>query len=374
MKSVTAHRSTYVLVRCGIAVFALLACGCASVASEVNLDIAEAPQMKGFKLRVELTDGPPEPGTAVLEQLPFKPYAGGKLKHRLYLPTNWVKGKTYPVLVEYLGNGGSVDKSGSPMAHGLSGGEEFILVTLPFVEKKLTEVPTGPDAKGRPQGGMGDVAATVAYAKAAVPWICKTWGGDPERVLLLGFSRGAIACNAIGLHDDEIAALWRGMVMIDHYDAPGDDAAGFDAEDAKAKRLQRLGMRHQLICGHMGADESSYDTKVTANYHKEHQKWEEQMKARNEELIAKAKRYASVPEAIAGLKLKPCYEIDGVTAFVAKYLPRNNITFLPLPYAQHQPGYFLRDIHERQVAVEWLNKVLTGPRLPPGNVGKDAGQ
>ena len=37
-------------------------------------------------------------------------------------------------------------------------------------------------------------------------------------VILCGFSRGAIGVNYIGLHDDQIAALWAGFITHDHYD------------------------------------------------------------------------------------------------------------------------------------------------------------
>jgi hypothetical protein len=46
-------------------------------------------------------------------------------------------------------------------------------------------------------------------------------------VFIAGFSRGAIACNFIGLRDDEIASLWCGFVVHSHYegvrDWPGSD-------------------------------------------------------------------------------------------------------------------------------------------------------
>ena len=73
--------------------------------------------------------------------------------------------------------------------------------------------------------------------------------GDPERVILCGFSRGAIAANAIGLHDDEIAKLWRGFVCYSHYDGVSSrwPFAGADAASAR-KRLGRLKGRPQLIC------------------------------------------------------------------------------------------------------------------------------
>ena len=80
---------------------------------------------------------------------------------------------------------------------------------LPFVS---------PDGLRNQRTWWGDVRATVAYAKRAVARTCEQFGGDPNRVVLCGFSRGAIAVNYIGLHDEEIAGLWRGFFTHDHYD------------------------------------------------------------------------------------------------------------------------------------------------------------
>ncbi len=68
-------------------------------------------------------------------------------------------------------------------------------------------------------------------------------------MILSGFSRGAIAANAIGLHDDEIAKLWRGFVCYSHYDGVITrwPFAGADAASAR-QRLARLKGRPQLIC------------------------------------------------------------------------------------------------------------------------------
>ena len=52
----------------------------------------------------------------------------------------------------------------------------------------------------------GDVAATVDYCKETVRSICDDYGGDSSAVFIAGFARGSIACNYIGLHDDEIAS------------------------------------------------------------------------------------------------------------------------------------------------------------------------
>ena len=73
-------------------------------------------------------------------------------------------------------------------------------------------------------------------------------GGDPERVLLVGFSRGAIGCNYLGLYDDEIAELWKAMIPYSHYD--GVRLWGYPKSDmASARtRLKRLRDTPQLIC------------------------------------------------------------------------------------------------------------------------------
>jgi len=60
------------------------------------------------------------------------------------------------------------------------------------------------EAAGQPQAGQQD--------------ICRHYGGDPENVLLCGFSRGAIAVSFIGLHDDEVSQLWSAFMTHDHFD------------------------------------------------------------------------------------------------------------------------------------------------------------
>jgi hypothetical protein len=164
--------------------------------------------------------------------------------HALYLPTDWAPGKTFPVIVEYAGNGGyknahgdtsdgSVD--GCMMGYGLSGGRGFIWVAMPLV---------GADGRNADKW-WGDVEATKRYCRDTVAEVCGRFGGDPRRVVLAGFSRGAIACNYIGLHDDEMARLWCGMICHSHYDGifrhPAPDLGAWK------ERLQRLGARPQFI-------------------------------------------------------------------------------------------------------------------------------
>jgi hypothetical protein len=172
----------------------------------------------------------------------------------LYLPTDWAPGRKFAVIVELAGNGNYRNAFGDigtglpedcRLGYGLSGGEGFIWVCLPFLNDAGTEVAVtwwGDAPNHRAE-------STVAFAKRAVPALCERFSGDPGRVILCGFSRGAIAANAIGLHDDSIAGLWRGFVCSSHYDGVhgGWPFEGADAPSAR-RRLARLKGRPQLIC------------------------------------------------------------------------------------------------------------------------------
>jgi hypothetical protein len=138
-------------------------------------------------------------------------YAGTEVHHLVALPNDWsrdraARGQRWPVIVEYTGNfhpaSGSTGKiEGAALGYGLSRGTA-IWIVLPYVAT---------DHRHNEITWWGDLTATVAYAKTQLPRICEEFGGDPQRVLLCGFSRGAIAVSLIGLHDDEIAALWCGF-------------------------------------------------------------------------------------------------------------------------------------------------------------------
>jgi len=181
-------------------------------------------------------------------------YEGTQVHHSLWLPADWdlawqAAKKRWPVIVEYTGNlspahgsTGKVQDAG--LGYGLSGGR-FIWVVLPYVAA---------DGMHNEVTWWGDVEATVDYAKKNVPRICGEFGGDPGKVLVCGFSRGAIGVNFIGLHDDEIAKLWCGFVSHDHYDGVKEWAgtswgAPLDAYRRGAReRLARLAGRPALVC------------------------------------------------------------------------------------------------------------------------------
>jgi len=257
----------------------------------------------------KMVEGEPAAGRRVKQVAPE--YKGTEVFHTLYLPADWKPGgkRKYPVLVEYAGNGpyrnryGDVSTGrveGSNLGYGISGGKRFIWLCLPYVNSKK---------KTNQRQWWGDVSATVEYCKKTVPRICRDYGGDPSRVVLVGFSRGAIACNYIGLHDDRIAKIWRAFVPYSHYDGvrrwgyPGSDRA------SALKRLKRLKGRPQFIC--------------------------------MENSVEETRRYL----ASTGVK--------------------GDFTFVVTPFRNHNDRWAHRDTPQRRQLRKWIDKVLgSGHHVP----------
>jgi len=242
----------------------------------------------------EVTDESPAPGRRVRQQ--NEDYADTEVYHVLYLPTDWAPGKKYPVIVEYAGNRyksipGTVESS--HLGYGISGGRGVIWACLPYVNTQEMR---------NQLNWWGDVDATVEYCKHTVARICREYGGDPEKVFIAGFSRGAIACNFLGMHDDEIAALWRGFICHSHYDGVRNwGYAGADRESA-VRRLARLDNRPQWIS--------------------------------HEKSVRETKQY------------------------LAEVYPDSNFTFLLLPFPDHTDTWVLRDVPERKVLRKWFRELL----------------
>ena len=244
-----------------------------------------------------VTDGAPAAGRRVRQVHPGFVKTG--VYHALYLPEDWIPGRRYPMIVEYAGNqsGSSLGTvEGSNLGYGISGGKGIIWLCLPFVDTRKME---------NALHWWGDVAATVEYCKTTVQRVCFEYGGDPDAVILAGFSRGAIACNYIGLHDDAIAALWRGFICHSHYEAgqewipyPGNDRAGAPA------RLARLKGRPQFI---------SHEKQVE----------------------------------------------PGTVEFLRSRCPDGKFTFFSLRYPEHTDTWVLRDVPERKVVRKWLQETVS---------------
>ena len=191
----------------------------------------------------EMTDDAPAAGRRVRQVA--TEYEGTDVYHALYLPVDWKPGAKHSVIVEYTGNkfpacGSTGEVKDANLGYGISGGKRFIWVSMPYIDE------------GRKQNAVtwwGDRQATVDYCKTNLPRICEQFGGDPDSVFICGFSRGAIGCSYIGLADDEIAALWKGMFAHDHFD--GQRTWGYPESDRESalKRLARLQGRPVLASG-----------------------------------------------------------------------------------------------------------------------------
>lgn len=247
-----------------------------------------------------VTNQAPAPGKRVRQF--HEDYSGTDVHHLLYLPSDWVKGREYPVIVEYAGNkwkssSGTVE--GSNLGYGISGGKGVIWICMPFVDKENRRNATT---------WWGDVDATVKYCKETVSRICTDYGGDASKVFIAGFSRGSIACNYIGLHDDEIASLWRGFVCHSHYDGVRQWEYPESDRSSAATRLKRLGNRPQFI-----SQEKS---------------------------------------------------IDATKTYLTSVFPSGDFTFLPLSYPNHTDTWVLRDLPERRVLRDWFQRSLKDEGSP----------
>ena len=200
-----------------------------------------------------LTDQGPQPGRRASVTTPE--YAGTKVHHLIALPDDWTpdlqaRGKRWPVIAEYTGNyfpasGSTGEIEGAALGYGVARGKA-IWIVLPYVAK---------DHRKNEITWWGDVDATVGYAKTNLPRICAEFGGDPKKVVLCGFSRGAVGVSFLGLHDDEVARLWCGLWAHDHFDGEKEwKGSDWGAPLAKYRseatvRLKRLAGRPLLVSG-----------------------------------------------------------------------------------------------------------------------------
>ncbi|MBT4821017.1 MAG: hypothetical protein HN742_13110 [Lentisphaerae bacterium] len=163
-----------------------------------------------------MTEDLPAAGRRVRYQLPGD--AGTSIYCVLYLPLDWQKGKSCPVVAEYPGNiflNARCYSTGRPeqcvMGYGMTEGKGTIWVSLPFINRAAGDI-------AESGFGANDGEDTTSYAIDLIEDICRNWGGDRDNLVLSGFSRGAIACGYIGLRNERIGAFWKGFSACQHYD------------------------------------------------------------------------------------------------------------------------------------------------------------
>ncbi len=242
------------------------------------------------------------------------PAAGKRVKvgmHVLYLPTDWKPGAQMPVIVELAGNGGYTNKfgdvstglpEGSNLGYGLSAGRGFIWLCSPYLNEKGDEIAI----KWWGNAPTYDPQPTLKYLRETVKSVCRDYGGDESKVVLCGFSRGAIACNYLGLYDDQTARLWCGFLSYSHYDGVIRWPYPHSDRESALVRLKRLGSRPQFICG------EGSNAQVTEAY------------------------------------LRPL-------------LPKADLTFLSTGFRNHNDAWTLRPSPAREKAREWLKRAVLLP-------------
>jgi hypothetical protein len=248
-----------------------------------------------------ISDELPNPGKRVRQR--NTGYEDWNLYHILYLPINWKPDQTYPIIAEYPGRGGYKNQFGDEslgrpedckLGYGATEGKGVIWVSLPFVD---------PVTKGHSIRWWGDADVTTAYCRQTIDRICSEYGGDRKRVVLAGFSRGAIACSYIGLRDDATARLWCGLIAHSHYDGVRRWGYPDDDPESARTRLARFQGAAQFVS--------------------------------NENNVEATKAF------LDGISIK--------TEFVA------------LPYPNHSDEWVLKDIPERERLRNWLKKLLAAP-------------
>lgn len=164
--------------------------------------------------------------------------------HSLYLPSNYSTSRTWPIIIELPGNLYSYG-NGTPddyyMGHGLSQGKDFIWVVAPFLNTLGTA--NAPTWWG--DGTInGDYAKTIEYWDAIIADLVANYHGDSTKVVLMGFSRGAIAVNFIGTSSDIQAAKFVGFMPHSHH-----DGGTFTPVDADVRIARMLGKKTCITYG-----------------------------------------------------------------------------------------------------------------------------
>jgi hypothetical protein len=158
-----------------------------------------------------LSNGAPSAGARVRVAI-------GSINYSLYLPTNYNVNGSYPVIFELPPNevggyfSGNVDSI--VLGYGLTTGKDYIWVGAPFLNTDGSAVQTTWWGNGLE---TGSIDSTVSLWKKIVHDIGTNYHADTTKMLLCGFSRGAIATSYIGL-SGQLRNYWAGFFDYAHMD------------------------------------------------------------------------------------------------------------------------------------------------------------
>eukprot|EP00392_Amoebophrya_sp_AT5.2_P005820 g5830.t1 len=173
----------------------------------------------------------PAAGKKVL--ITAKGWEDTQVSHALYLPEEWRKPSSgeeprkYPILVEFGGNGETPGNPGTAQGWGIGAGKKYIWLVLPLLTKDKGRDTANaqwwwgcskPESCNSGSWDTYDPTPTIKYAKDAVKETVKNFHGIASQIILVGYSRGGIAADAIGAGDTEIVKLWAGIYAGGHYD------------------------------------------------------------------------------------------------------------------------------------------------------------
>jgi len=266
-------------------------------AAEKNMNLNDIPS---DIVVPQMVEGKPAAGKRIKHNWPEENNTA--IHHALYLPDNWTAKSKWPVIIEFAGNGGYKNNlgdvslgtvEGSSLGYGITAGKGAIWACLPFIDT---------NAKKNASNWWGDADATVEYTQRSVKNICDQYQGDPDNIILAGFSRGSIACSYIGLRNDKIAKLWKGFICHSHIDGVNTWPYKDSDKESALLRWQQLQGRPAFI-SHEGSVEKARD-------------------------------------------------------FLTTNKVLGNFTFMNLPFPNHSDKWVLKDLNERKKIRDWFQKVI----------------
>ena len=195
-------------------------------------------QDRGAKILTvpEIEEGIPEAGKRVKIYLSEYPEA----YYVLFLPYNFTDTAKLPIIFESPGNAYQEISNGC-LGYGISFGMDYICVSVPFIDT------TGHILRS---GWGKDPSSTVDFWLAVLNDLNARFRIDNDKIVLSGFSRGAVSTSYIGNYNDEISSKWAAYFAHSHFDGCCQTLLGNTDE-----RISRIQKKKVLIS--VGGDDTA---------------------------------------------------------------------------------------------------------------------